>query len=1130
MNIRLLPPSANGILSYFTRHGTAANLILIVMLVLGVTASTQIRSQFFPDVVIDNVTVSMRWDGAGPEDVDDGIVALLEPALLSVEGIESTASTASEGRAVIRLNFQPGWDMARAAADVKVAVDAVIGLPSGADAPNVRRGAWRDRVTDVVISGPVSADQLSRFADELTVRLFAKGVTRVTIRGVSAPEISVDVSEASLIQNKVSLLDIANAINQESEADPAGNVAGGTARVRTGVAKKSAEEIENIIIRSKADGSKLLVGDVANILVSSTDAKRSYYVADNPAVSVRVDRSDQGDAIGIQSIVQNVADEMELSLPKDVKIDLIRTRAQAIQDRLSILIQNGLMGLGLVVGLLFLFLSARTAFWVAAGIPAAMFAAIAIMYAAGLTLNLISLFGLIITLGIVVDDAIVVGEHADFRARTMGESPVEAAENAATRMASPVFAATITTILAFWGLTLIGGRFGSLISDIPFTVIAVLMASLIECFLILPNHMSHSLTVNGTVKWYDIPSYHFNRGFTWFKQTVFRKIIKFVLIFRYPVFAGAVLLLMLNVALFTSGQVNFRFFNAPERGSISGNIAMLDGATRSDTKFMVEELQRAVNNTAKVFEEKYGTSPVTFSMTEVGGNTGRGISGIANKDNDLKGSIAIELLDADARPYSYFAFIGELQDAIQKHPLLEIISFRGWGSGPGGDSLDVQLISTDSYVLKAAAEKLKIDISLRFPEVTSVEDDLPYGKEELILELTPQGHALGFTIDDIGRELRNRLNGIEAASFPIGTRTSKVIVGFPEAEISADFLDRTRLLSKAGIFVPLVDIVTVDRTVGFAEILRENGLRLTSVTGVIPEDDPKRAEEIVNLLESDILPNIAKDFGVEFRLSGLAEQEKEFFSDAIVGYMLCLLGIYLALTWIFSSWMRPMVVMSVIPFGAIGMIFGHWVMEVPLSMFSIVGMIGMSGIIINDSIVLVTTIDEYSERRGLVPGIVDACCDRFRPVLLTTLTTVLGLAPLLFEESAAAQFLKPTIITLSFGLGFGMFLVLLIVPSMVMMQKDFGRLFASLRRGLFGGRVPYKAQTALISATIGVFAILGLTLVPLALTMKSPSLVNYVMGSDVPALIGSVMTFLIGLCVVIVMAYLAFFLTGRKRG
>ena len=1129
MNMRILPSSASGILSYFTRHGTAANLILVVMLVLGVAASTQIRSQFFPDVVIDNVTVSMRWDGAGPEDVDDGIVALLEPALLGVEGIESTASTASEGRAVIRLNFQPDWDMARAADDVKVAVDAVIGLPSGADAPNVRRGTWRDRVTDVIISGPVSADQLSRFADELTARLFSKGVTRVTIRGVSAPEISVDVSESSLIQNKVSLSDIASAISQEAEADPAGDVAGGSARVRTGIEKRSADEIEKIIIRSKADGSKLLVGDVANISVSGTDAKRTYFVEGNPAVSVRVDRSDKGDAIGVQAIVQSVADEMELTLPKDVKIDLIRTRAQAIQDRLSILIQNGLMGLGLVIGLLFLFLSARTAFWVAAGIPAAMFAAVAIMYAAGLTLNLISLFGLIITLGIVVDDAIVVGEHADFRARTLGESPVVAAENAASRMAPPVFSATITTILAFWGLTLIGGRFGSLLSDIPFTVIAVLAASLVECFLILPNHMSHSLTVNGTVKWYDIPSYHFNRGFNWFKKKIFRKIIKFVLIFRYPVFAFAVLLLMLNVALFTSGQVNFRFFNAPERGSLSGNIAMLDGASRSDTKAMVDELQRAVNDTAKAFEEKYGTNPVTFSMTEIGGNTGRGISGIANKDNDLKGSVAIELIDADARPYSYFAYIGELQDAIQKHPLLETISFRGWGFGPGGDSLDVQLIGTDSNILKEAAEKLKTDISLRFPEVTSVEDDLPYGKEELILELTPQGHALGFTIDDIGRELRNRLNGIEAASFPIGTRTSEVIVGFPEEEISADFLDRTRLLSKAGNFVPLADIVTVDRTIGFSEILRENGLRLTSVTGNIPEDDPKRAEEIVTLLETEVLPDIARDFGVEFRLAGLAEQEKEFFSDAIVGYMLCLLGIYLALTWIFSSWMRPIIVMSVIPFGAIGMIFGHWVMEIPLSMFSIVGMIGMSGIIINDSIVLVTTIDEYSEKRGLIPAIVDACCDRFRPVLLTTLTTVLGLAPLLFEKSAAAQFLKPTIITLSFGLGFGMFLVLLIVPSLVIMQKDFGRLFTSLRRGILGGSVPKKSKALLILSVVGTFTVLGLTLLPLALTQKSSPFVALLMGNDSNALFDSLIVFIFGLLITLIITYMISYFTRNKK-
>jgi multidrug efflux pump subunit AcrB len=1126
--MRKLPASAGGILSYFTRHRTASNLILVLMLVLGIAASTKIRSQFFPDVIIDNVSVSVAWDGAGPEDVDNGIIALLEPALLNVEGIESTSSTAREGRASINLDFQANWDMARAADDVKVAVDAVTGLPDGADEPVVRRGAWRDRVTDVIISGPVSSDQLSRFADEFSGRLFFNGVTRVTIRGVSAPEISVEVSEASFVQNNITLSEIADAIGQEAEADPAGDVAGGAARVRTGVAKRTAEEIENIVVRSNADGSKLRVGDVANILVSGTADNRSYFVAGLPAVSIRVDRSDQGDAIRMQGTVQSVADEMQLTLPKGVKIELIRTRAQAIQDRLGILIENGLMGLVLVVALLFLFLSARTAFWVAAGIPVAMFAAVGLMYVSGLTLNMVSLFGLIITLGIVVDDAIVVGEHADFRARRMGEDPITASENAARRMAPPVFSATITTVIAFWGLTMIGGRFGSLIADIPFTVIVVLIASLVECFLILPNHMSHSLTANGAIKWYDVPSFHFNRGFNWFRQTVFRPVMRGVLAVRYPVVAFAVLLLMLNVALVKSGEVNFRFFNAPERSSLSGNIAMLDGATRADTKTMVDELQRAVDDTALKFEEKYGTNPVTFSMTEVGGNTGRGLAGVANKDGDLLGSVAVELIDADARSYSSFVFLGELQDAVRRHPLLETISFRGFRFGPGGDSLDVQLVGPNGEVLKAASVSLQALIAEQFPEVTSVEDDLPYDKEELVLELTPQGQALGFTIDTIGRELRNRLNGIEAASFPVGVRTSEVIVRMPEGELSADFLARTQLKSNSGNFVSLADIVTVSRSLGFSTVLRENGLRLMSVTGEIPEDDPARATEIVDILQNTILPQIAQDFGIEYRLSGLAEQEKEFFSDALVGYMLCLLGIYLALTWIFSSWARPLVVMSVIPFGAIGMIFGHWIMEVPLSMFSIVGMIGMSGIIINDSIVLVTTIDEYAEKRGLFPAIIDACSDRFRPVLLTTLTTVFGLTPLLFESSAQAQFLKPTIITLSFGLGFGMFLVLLVVPSMVIMQKDFGRMFTSLRRGLTGGKVPYFAQATFVVAVLGIAGVIAISVAPLAIYLEPSAFVQWATGEQMSALIATMVVFVVGIIAVAAIAYIGFVIVARR--
>ncbi|MBL4751756.1 MAG: efflux RND transporter permease subunit [Amylibacter sp.] len=1128
MAMRKLPESAGGILSYFTRHGTAANLLLVIMLVLGFAASTQIRSQFFPDVVINNVTVTVAWEGAGPTEIDDGIVALLEPVFLGVEGVESSSSTAREGRASIFLEFESGWDMARANDDVKAAVDSVTDLPDGIDEPVVRRGAWRDRVTDVVITGPVSAEQLGRFADEFTARLYRQGVTRTTIRGVSAPEIVVSAPELSLIQHDVSLRQIAEAIAGEVNTDPAGDVAGGAARVKTGVEKRTADAIQSIVVKSNPDGSKLRISDVAKVTALGSDSGRTYFVGDQSAISIRVDRADQGDAIQMQATVQRVADAMQQTLPEGVAIELIRTRSQAISDRLGILLDNGIMGLALVVMLLFLFLNARTAFWVAAGIPAAMFAAIAIMYMVGLTINMVSLFGLIICLGIVVDDAIVVGEHADFRVRTLGEDAVTASENAARRMAPPVFAATVTTVLAFWSLTFVGGHFGTLIIDIPLTVIIVLLASLVECFIILPNHMSHSIGHKAD-KWYDLPSKWFNIGFTKFRDTVFKSFMHWVLVFRYPVLALVGLLLASQLALFFSGDVKWRFFNAPERGSISANVAMLPGADRGDTLEMVRELQRTVEATAKEYEDKYGVNPVTFVIAEVGGNTGRGLSGTETKDKDLLGSIAVELIDADFRPYTSFVFLGSVKAAVRNHAQLETISFRRWRSGPGGDALDVQFFGANTDVLKQAAEALKAEMS-KFPEVSSLEDSLAYDKEELILELTPQGQALGFTIDAIGRELRDRLNGIKAASFPVGGRTSDVTVRLDEKELTADFLDKTQMRSTLGEYVNLSDIVSVQTKAGFSTVRRENGIRLVSVSGDIDEENPARAEEIVNSLRTEILPRIAADLGVEWRQSGLAEQEQEFISDAFKGFILCLLGIYLALTWIFSSWSRPIVVMSIIPFGLVGAIWGHYVWDIPLSIFSVVGLLGMSGIIVNDSIVLVTTIDEYAQKRGLFPAIIDASADRLRPVLLTTLTTVLGLMPLLFESSRQALFLKPTVITLCYGLGFGMVLVLLVVPSLVVVQKDISSLFTTIRRILRADRLPAKFRGLFIVATIACVILLAASSGYLAVTQTAAPWIAQVlpdMAITAP-IMATLISLFIGLCMIILLASAVLVFMARR--
>ncbi|WP_170332475.1 efflux RND transporter permease subunit [Ruegeria arenilitoris] len=1045
--VREIPGAAGGILSYFTRHRTVANLLLLVMLVLGAAAIPNMRAQFFPDVILERVDVNVVWDGAGPEDVDNGIVQILEPALLAVEGVASTEATSREGSARIRLEFEPNWDMSRAVEEVRTAVDSVTNLPEDSEEPSIRRGAWRDRVTDVVITGPIEAEQLAKFTDELINRLFAAGVTRTTIRGVAAPRIVVEVPTAQLIANDITMSEIASAVAAEVTTNPAGDVTGANARIRTGVEKRTPEEIEAIALRTFEDGSKLVVGDVAEIRVEGVTRNRSYYVGDNPAMSIRVDRSNLGDAIGIQHTVEDVVAEMQASLPEGITAELIRTRAQAITDRLDILVDNGLVGLGLVVCLLFLFLNARIAFWVAAGIPVAMSAAIAFMYIGGLSINMVSLFGLIITLGIVVDDAIVVGEHADFRARRLGEAPIVAAERAARRMAMPVFAATVTTVIAFFGLTLVGGRFGELIRDIPFTVIAVLIASLIECFLILPNHMAHAIAHSAKEHWYDWPNRIVNRGFRWVRDHLFRPLVAWVVWARYVVVALMIAILASQIALFIRGDVNWRFFNAPERGSVTGNFIMAEGATRADTLEMMRMLQQATDELGQIYEERHGRNPIDYVLAEVGGSAGFGLSAAEGKDEDLLGGISIELIDADLRPYSSFEFVGELQDFVPRHPKVELLSFRGWRSGPGGDAIDVQFYGADVNTLKSASEDLQTELS-KYPEVSALEDNLAYDKEEYILDLTAQGEALGFRIETLGRVLRDRLNGIEAATFPDGPRSAEIRVELPEGELTADFLERTLMRTPDGVYVPLADIVSVERKSGFSTVRRENGLRVISVNGDISEDDPAQAAEIGRAMREEILPNIAAERQVEWRMAGLSEQEDEFLSEARSGLILCLTGIYLVLAWVFASWTRPLVVMAIIPFGLVGAIWGHYVWDVPLSMFTVVGLLGMTGIIINDSIVLVTTIDGYQKDRGLVPSIVEGTADRLRPVMLTTLTTVLGLTPLLYEGSQQAQFLKPTVITLVYGLGFGMLLVLLLVPALLAILQDMSRPMTAMRRAV----------------------------------------------------------------------------------
>jgi multidrug efflux pump subunit AcrB len=1125
------PPGPGGLLSYFTRHRTLANLLMVLMLAAGFAAATQMRAQFFPDVVVSEVDVTVRWDGAGAEDIDRAIVAVLEPAILALDGVTDVSSRATEGRAGLSVEFEPGHDLDRAVDEIQSAIELAGGLPEGAEAPEVRRGAWRDQVTDVVISGPVGVDQLGRFADELVLRLFAEGVTRTTIRGIADPRIVIEVEPVALMRHDVTLQDIAAAVAAAVDSAPAGDVSQGAARVRTGSAARSAEAIAAVPLRAAPDGTSLRVGDVAAVRAEPPDRGRAAFVGDDPAVTLRVDRSESGDAIGLQASVQAVVDAMQQALPPGVTMDLIRTRSELISARLDLLVDNGIMGIAGVLALLFLFLNASTAFWVACSIPVAAIAGLAVMHMLGLTLNMISIFGILLILGVLVDDSIIVAEHAVFRARNMGEHPVVAAERAARRMAMPVFASTITTVIAFAGLVAIGGRFGEMIRDIPLTVIALLLVSLVECFLILPHHMAHALAARARDRWYDAPSRVVNRGFDWVAQRLVRPMVGMVVQARLAVVAGFLFLLATQVAALMRGDVVFQFFNAPEQSSVTGNFAMLPGATRDDTLAMMRELQRATEAVAARLAAEHGTNPVEFALAEVGGGIGRGLASADTRDADLQGGIAIELIEPDFRPYSSFAFIEALQAEARPHPLMEELSFRGARFGPGGDAISVDLYGADTATLKAAAEAVKAELAA-FPDVLGVEDTLAYDKDELVLTLTPQGEALGFSIDTLGATLRGALNGIEAATYPDGPRTASVRVELPEAERTADFLERLQMRVGPGQYVPLADIVAVRTQSGFAAIRRENGLRTVTVSGDIAGDDADRTAAVQAALAGSILPGIEERFGVAYEISGLSAQEDEFLGGALTGFVLCLLGIYLALAWVFASWSRPMVVMSVIPFGLVSAVWGHDLWDTPMSMFSIVGLIGMAGIVINDSIVLISTTDEYRVRMDIRRAVTDAVVDRLKPVFLTTATTVIGFAPLLYETSSQALFLKPTIITLAYGLGFGAFVVLILVPAILVIQADIGRAATALRRMLRprGHRAPGRATV--VAAAAGIVALFAATLGAVAATGALPGWIAARLpdgAGTIPAALGVFAAGSVGLVMLAAMAGAAARLAARRR-
>ncbi|GAB6051540.1 efflux RND transporter permease subunit [Magnetospira thiophila] len=1041
----LHPDHGGGLIRLFTRHPTAANLLMVAMLIGGAFGLYKINTQFFPDTGIDQVQITVNWPGASAEDVDSTIVQAIEPEVRFLDGVDKVRSSSVEGRASIAVEFVPGSDMQSALSNVETALGQVTTLPEDAETPEIRRVVRYDTISRMVISGPYSEAALKVYAKRIRDDLLNRGVDKVDMFGARDEEIWVEISEADLRRLDLTLSDIGERIAQTSRDLPSGSTQGGAERqIRSLGQVKTAQGMKTVEVLATNDGQKIYLGDIARVREDFDEAAPVALFKGQPAIELHIQRSNTADALKVADRVEAYLAEVLPTLPSNLSVTQYTVESDLIRSRIDLLLNNGASGLILVLAVLFAFLNARVAFWVAVGIPVSLAATLLVMLASGQSINMISLFGLIMAIGIVVDDAIVVGEHGEFL-RRRGMAALEAAEMGASRMAVPVMASSLTTIAAFMPLFVVGDIIGQMIVAIPLVIVAVILASVVECFFVMPGHMRHALRASHEDRGRFRQA--FDGAFDRFRQGPFTRLVHFCLEWRYATLATTLALFILCIGMVAGGRVGFQFFKGPEADRLYGNVQMVAGTSRAETARMVNEVERALRTVEDRLTEGRGGLVVAY-IVKLGTGVGRGDPRSNPASGDNQGGLYVELTEGDKRDIRTSTIMEAWAAEARKLPGLDSLSIVPAQVGPPGRDVDIRVVGNDLEALKTTTGAV-IELLRQYPGVSAPDDDLPWGKQEAVLELTPRGRALGFTTESVGRQVRNAFEGAIAQRFARGDEEVVVRVRHPRADTGYGHLRDLYLTAANGTEVPLDSIVSWREKDGFASIRRENGVREAAVVAEINKDITA-TDKVIEALERDGIHQLAAAQGVSIRFAGKAEEQARTFGDMRVGAMIGLSAIYIILAWVFGSYSRPIVVMSVIPLGFVGATLGHWLLGYDLTILSMVALIGLSGIVVNDSIILVSTIAEYQERgEDTMEAILDGARDRLRAVILTSATTVGGLTPLLFETSLQAKFLIPMAVTIVFGLMVATLLVLVVVPCLLAVLNDFGH----LRQRVFGARV-----------------------------------------------------------------------------
>lgn len=1029
--------TTGGFIHMFARHPVAANLLMAIMIILGSYSLMKLNRQFFPNFALDYVSVRIIWPGASAEDVEQSITIPLEQALRTLDGAKEMTSTSTRGLSSIVIEYEENTDMGIALDDVKQFVSNVRHLPSDAEDPVVAKLERYEPVATIILTAEGELEELRSLAYKFERELLDKGIARVNFSGMPEQEIAIEVSAKKLQQLGMSLTQIGERVVSQSQDIPAGTVAENEAarEVRGLQRKRDVQAFAGLDLLTNGSGQKLTLADIADIQQRPKENQVEIFYKGMPAILMNLQRTENTDALKSAEIMAAWLEQTRAALTSSVKLVVFDEAYSLIQQRIDLLVKNGISGLILVLLILYIFLNGRVAFWVAVGIPTSFLGALAVLYFFGGSINMISLFGLIMALGIIVDDAIVVAEDALTHYQS-GENSLLAAEGGAMRMLAPVMSSSLTTIAAFFPLMLVTGIIGSILFDIPFVVICVIAASLIESFLILPGHLRHSFHLNHHKKNSALRQ-KLENGFNVFRDKYFRPLIIRAIDNRFNTVVSVICSLVLAVSLLMYGQVKFQFFPQPESTVIIASVKFSAGTPPEQVHQFAQQLEQSLLETDAAL--KQDQSLIRAAVLRL--NTASFDGGRNYQNGNQYAMLQVELLQPDERDVRNSKITEDWQSRLVIPAGVEQISISSPRGGPPGLDIDVFLSGADAITLKHAAEELAQAMN-SYDGLTNILDDLPYGRQQYIFELTPLAQSAGLTMTEVGRQLRAALDGQLLQVFYDSNEEIEVRIMLPANERKFQrILETLPVITASGQRFLLSNIVTLSSYQGL-ELLRHTDAKMGVHVTAEVDANKTNANEVLEELQQSVIPKIVDKYSLQVSYKGRAEEERETSSDMKQGGLLALLMIYIILAWVFASYLWPLAVMLVIPFGVSGAIFGHWLMNIDLTILSQFGMFGLSGIVINDSIILVTFYKQLRAKGMAVrDALIESSCLRLRAVLLTSLTTIAGLTPLLFETSLQAQFLIPMATSISFGLGFATLLVLFVVPVFLSYIEQFSESF-----------------------------------------------------------------------------------------